>query len=107
MASSSSSSLAAARQAFVDEDYAAAEEHYSAALLAQAEKQPGGDADADEEAELLAGRAAARLALEDYIGAADDARRAVAASPGLAKAHMRRGCVCFGDEREKAKREGA
>ena len=53
------------------------------------------------DAELLAGRAAARLALEDFLGAADDARRAVAASPGLAKAHMRRGYGCvFGDERE-------
>ena len=97
MASSSSSSLAAAMQAFVDEDYASAEEHYSAALAA--EKKPGGG---DDDAELLAGRAAARLALEDYIGAADDARRAVAASPGLAKAHVRRGYVCVGDERERS-----
>ena len=97
MASSSSSSLAAAMQAFVDEDYASAEEHYSAALAA--EKKPGGG---DDDAELLAGRAAARLALEDYVGAADDARRAVAASPGLAKAHVRRGYVCVGDERERS-----
>ena len=91
----SSTSLAAAAQAYVDEDYASAEEHYSAAL---AEAKPG---DGGGDAELLAGRAAARLALEDFLGAADDARRAVAASPGLAKAHMRRGYGCvFGDERE-------
>jgi hypothetical protein len=83
MTSASPSSLAAATQAFVDEDYATAEGHYSTALAAR----PGGDA----EAEALCGRSATRMKLDDFLGAADDARRAVALSPGLAKAHVRRG----------------
>ena len=80
-------------QAFVDEDYAAAEENYTAALAAEQQKTAGRGENASPEkiAELLAGRAAARLSLEDFLGAADDARRAVAARPGLSKAHVRRG----------------
>ena len=91
MASSSFSLAAQATQAFVDEDYASAESHFSRALR----EKPGGD-----DAELLTGRAAARLALDDFVGAADDARRAVAASPGLAKAHMRRGYALALEMRE-------
>lgn len=93
-------SLASATAAFVDEDYAAAEAHYTTAL---AEKP-------EDAAEIYAGRSASRLKLEDFVGAADDARKAVAAAPGLAKAHMRRGCAfsccCCCESEENRSREG-
>lgn len=75
-----SAATAAATAAFVDEDYAAAQAHYTRALT----QRPG-------DAGLLSGRSAARLKLGDWVGAADDARRASASRPDLAKAHMRRG----------------
>jgi len=71
---------AAATAAFVDEDYQAAQAQYTIALT----HRPC-------DPQLLSGRSAARLKLGDWMGAADDARRASSACPELAKAHMRRG----------------
>ena len=65
-------------KAFGAKDFGAADEHYSAALLAA----PG-------DAELLANRAAARLALRWFTAAGQDAAAAAAARPGWVKPHYR------------------
>ena len=64
--------------AFGAKDFRAANEHYSAALLAA----PG-------DADLLANRAAARLALRWFTAAGQDAAAAAIARPGWVKPHYR------------------